>query len=229
MGRMSDSWLNTRMKLISVNVSEPRTVVFDGRTVVSSIWKEPADGPVAVGAQGLAGNRLANRNFHGGDCKAAYAYSADLYSWWSVELDRDDLAPGMFGENLTVSGLDEERLHIGDHLLVGDVAFQITGPRIPCSNLAAKFEDHRMPERFGEAGRPGVYLKVLREGQIAAGQEVTHRDFGSGPDIATLFRAVTHPRAKEAEAVLRQALQTPGIDPDLVKIIGRRLLKEEPV
>lgn len=211
------------MKLLSISVAEPREIVFDGKTVRSSIWKEPVAGPVAVGAEGLAGNRQANRDVHGGEWKAAYAYSADHYAWWCRELGREDLAPGAFGENLTISGLDETRLRIGDRLTVGEVLFRVTGPRIPCTNLAARFQDHEMPKRFAEAGRCGAYLRVEREGVIEAGQNVVHEGIGAGVDLAALFRAMTQPRAAGAAAIMSAAMDLPGIDPELVRSIRKRL------
>lgn len=223
-----ESWLNTQMKLLSVNVGEPREIAFGGKTIRSSICKEPVAGPVAVSSQGLAGNRQVNLVFHGGEWKAAYAYSDDHYSWWRQQLARDDLAPGMFGENLTIAGLDEAQVRIGDRLNVGDVAFRVTGPRIPCSNLAARFQDRDLPKRFTEAGRPGVYLRVEREGVLEAGQRVSLDRIGSGADLATLYRAITHPRDSGSADLLHAAMEWPGIDPELVRSIRKRLGPQPP-
>ena len=146
-----ETCFNRKMKIISLNVGQPRKVKYQGKTVCSSIWKEPVAGPVEVGETNLAGDRQATAVVHGGIHKAVYAFSYDQYAWWQKELGCDRLACGMFGENLTVAGLDESHTRIGDQWQVGSVRLVVTGPRIPCSNLAMKFADDSVPRRFTEA------------------------------------------------------------------------------
>lgn len=211
------------MKILSVNVALPREVVYEGKTVRSSIWKEPVHGPVQLGETNLAGDRQATDLVHGGIYKAVYAFSHDHYSWWKAELQRSDLAPGMFGENLTIAGLDESQVRIGDQWQAGNVQLMVTGPRIPCSNLAMKFDDKTVPRRYSEAAWPGVYLRVLKTGTISAGDSVKQIARGTGPDIHEVFKAYTHPRDPGAGEILRETIANPSIDPEFAAGISKRL------
>ncbi|HMB58801.1 MAG TPA: MOSC domain-containing protein [Xanthomonadales bacterium] len=211
------------MKIISVNVAKPRVVEYQGRKVRSSIWKEPVSGRLAVSETNIDGDRQATAVIHGGIHKAVYAYSHDHYAWWASELQRQDLTPGMFGENLTISGLDESVSRIGDQWKFGDIRLVITGPRIPCSNLAMKFNDKTLPRRFSESGRPGVYLRVLETGSLAAGDSVEQIESSDGVTVAALYGAYTRPIDPAAQAVLAEALNSPFLDPDMAEGIRKRL------
>jgi len=211
------------MKLISVNVAQPRELEFEGKKIVSSIWKEPVDGPVEVGEINLAGDRQATAVVHGGIHKAVYAFSFDQYAWWQNELQRNDLSFGMFGENLTVAGLNEALTRIGDQWQIGNARFAVTGPRIPCSNLAMKFADPSVPLRFTDAAWPGVYLRVLQTGSIKAGDAVEHLSGGGGVAVRELFQAYTRPREAGSIRTLKNALHSPFLDPDIVSGINKRL------
>jgi len=211
------------MKLLSVNVAQPRQVEYNGKLVRSSIWKEPVSGAVEMGEINLAGDRQATAVIHGGIHKAAYAFSHDHYAWWAKQLKRDDLTFGMFGENLTIRGLDESKARVGDEWQIGTCRFLITGPRIPCSNLAMKFKDATVPKRFTDSGWSGVYLRVLETGTIAAGDRVRVLKKGKGGNIEELFRAYTHPRDSASRPVLEKALQNPALDPEMVGNIEKRL------
>lgn len=218
-----ETCFNRRMKLISVNVALPREVEYQGKKVLSSIWKEPVSGPVEVAETNLAGDRQATALMHGGRYKAVYAFSHDHYAWWQQQLRRDDLGCGMFGENLTISGLDEAHIRIGDQWQVGSARFAVTGPRIPCTNLAMKFADQSVPRRFTQAGWPGVYLRVLQTGSVTAGDSVEQLPGGDGVTVRELFLAYSRPRDDRAGDILRSALGSPFLDPDMVAGIHKRL------
>jgi len=211
------------MRLSTVCVATPQTYDYDGRKVSSSIFKQPVTGPIAVGELGLAGNRQANLNVHGGTHKAVYAYSADRYAGWSEKLTRDDLEHGMFGENLTIAGLDEAQVLLGDQWDIGDARFEVTGPRIPCANLAMRFDNKTMPRQFTESGCPGVYLRVLRAGAVQAGDVVTTVTHGSGPAIKDLFQAYSRPSGTEALNTLQAALNCDAIDPEFADGVAKRV------
>lgn len=215
------------MKIISVNVAQPREVTYLGKKVRSSIWKEPAEGRIEVSETNLAGDRQATALVHGGIHKAVYAFSHDQYAWWKTELQRDDLLPGMFGENLTISGLDESRSRIGDQWQVGNTRFAITGPRIPCSNLAMKFADKSLPRRFSEAAWPGVYLRVLHTGTVAAGDEVSEQANADGVTVRELFQAYTRPQDSGSQDILKRALVSAFLDPELVDRINQRIRRQQ--
>lgn len=211
------------MKVISVNVAQPREAEYQGRTVRSSIWKEPVSGRVGVSQTHLEGDRQATAVIHGGIHKAVYAYSQDHYAWWANELQRADLTPGMFGENLTIEGLDESRSRVGDQWQLGDTRLAITGPRIPCSNLAMKFDDRSLPRRFSASGRSGVYLRVLETGSVSAGDVIEEVDQSTGVTIEALFHAYTRPGDPGARKTLEEALDSPLLDPDMAEGIRKRL------
>jgi len=190
----------------------------------SSIFKEPVNGPVALGKTSLEGDGQANLNVHGGIHKAIYAYSHGHYAWWSKTLGRNDLSFGQFGENLTISGLDEGEITIGDRLLVGTALTAVTGPRIPCAMLGIKFNDKTMPRRFTEAARPGFYLRVIETGMLEAGNTVEIVQTGEGGlSVRDMYNAYTKPRTREACDILEHALTLPGLDPDFIPRINKRL------
>jgi MOSC domain-containing protein YiiM len=162
--------------VIAVNVGRPAPLVVGGRVVSSGIVKRPATGAVAVGSTGLAGDEQANRVDHGGPYKAVYAYAREDTEWWSAQVGRP-LQPGTFGENLTLAGVDVSGARIGERWRIGTVELEVSGPRVPCSKLAARMRDPRFAKRFVLAGRPGAYLAVPTPGTLQAGDpvEIVHR------------------------------------------------------
>ena len=161
------------MRLVTVSVGRPREVPDERRgTVRTGIWKQPVDGPVRVGRLNLAGDGQADLEAHGGEHKAVYAYPLEHYAVWRRELGRDDLEPGGFGENLTVEGLLEADVHIGDQFRIGTAVLEVSQPRTPCFKLALRIGDPTLVRRFTESGRSGFYLRVITEGELAAGQPV---------------------------------------------------------
>lgn len=158
-------------RVVSVNLADVRTLRRRGKAVETGIWKLPADGRIAAGAEGLAGDRQADRRVHGGPDLAVYAYAAEDYAWWEEQLGRP-LGPGTFGENLTLEGVEVTQALVGERWAAGTALLEVSSPRIPCWKLAAKMDDPRFVRRFAKAGRPGGYLRVLQPGTIAAGDEV---------------------------------------------------------
>jgi len=160
------------MKLLSIQVGRPRDLVWRGQEVRTSIFKTPVTGPVRVGALNLDGDEQSDLTVHGGRRKAVYVYPSEHYEFWRTELDDPDLEWGAFGENLTTEGLLEDRVAIGDRLLIGSAEFVVTQPRRPCYKLGVKFDRLDIVRRFHRSGRSGLYLAVLREGTIEAGDAI---------------------------------------------------------
>jgi MOSC domain-containing protein YiiM len=216
------------MKILSVNIAQPEDHEFEGQTVRTSIFKKPVTGSVAVGETHLEGDGQANLQVHGGIHKAVYVYSHDHYSWWAEKLQRDDLEFGQFGENLTVSGLDDEKICIGDQLKIGNTLMAVTGPRIPCTKLGIKFGDKTLPRKFTEAARPGFYLRVITCGNLSVGDSIEPGKPGRGNlTVADLFRAISNPRSEQAISRLRLALTLPDLDPAFIPNINKRLVALE--
>jgi len=158
-------------RVLSVNVGRPAEMVWHGRTVRSAIWKAPVTGPVLVRGVNLVGDAQADRKAHGGLDKAVYGYAAEDLEWWSSELGIE-LGPGGMGENLTTSDLDLSDAVVGERWEIGGVVLQVTQPRIPCYKLGIRMRDDGFPERFAEARRHGVYLRILTEGALQAGDKI---------------------------------------------------------
>jgi len=157
-----------RMKIISINVSLPRLVSIQGTQVETGIFKTPVSGPVAVNELNLEGDGQADLSVHGGPDKAVCVYPWEHILYWQETLQRDDLGPGSFGENLTIEGLSESDVAIGDEFASGSARFLVTQPRLPCFKLALALGLPSFPKTFLESGRTGFYLRVLEEGTIEA-------------------------------------------------------------
>jgi MOSC domain-containing protein YiiM len=160
------------LTLISVNVGLPREVKWRGKTVTTSIWKSPVQGPVHVSRLNLAGDQQSDLSVHGGVEKAIYAYPREHYSYWRSRLTGADLAWGAFGENFTIEGLLEDQVQVGAIVRAGSAEFVVTQPRLPCFKLGIRFDRLDMVKLFLQSRRTGFYLKVLREGEVTAGDAI---------------------------------------------------------
>jgi MOSC domain-containing protein YiiM len=159
------------MKIETVAVGQPRVVPWLGRDVRTSIFKSPVEGRVRAVRHNLEGDRQSDRSVHGGEYKAVYAYSAEHYDWWKVALGRE-LEPANFGENLTIRDFDEADVSIGDVFRIGTTELEAAAPRLPCYKLGLRFGDPGMVKTFAEAGRWGIYFRVVNGGVMAAGDAV---------------------------------------------------------
>lgn len=159
------------MELLAISLGGLKPVDYRGRKVLTGIYKEPVTGPVQVEATGLVGDQQADRANHGGKDKAIYVYSLDNYRWWEAELGHT-LSFGQFGENFTVSGMTDDAVHIGDVFAIGNLEVQVTQPRVPCYKLGIKMGDPGFVARFHASGRVGFYLRVLKPGEVQAGDRI---------------------------------------------------------
>jgi len=160
------------MKLISVNVGQPRRVPWRGQTVATAIFKQPAEGTVQLRRLNLDGDQQADLKVHGGPDKAVYVYPSEHYEYWRRELPGTDLPWGAFGENFTTEGLLEESTYIGDRFRVGSAVVVVTQPRMPCYKLGIKFGRNDIIKRFLASRRTGFYFSVVEEGGVRAGDAV---------------------------------------------------------
>ena len=159
------------MRIESVNVARTETIEHGRKSMATGICKRPVTDRVAVTTEGIAGDAIIATKHHGGPDQAIYAYSADDYDWWAETTGRV-YPPGIFGENLTIRDLPSD-LQIGDRLLIGEVVLEATAPRIPCDTLSVRMQDKGFGMAFRRAERPGIYFRVLNEGEIRAGDSVT--------------------------------------------------------
>jgi len=192
------------MKLLSVSVSPPREVVHQGRTVTTGIFKAPVTGRVMVRRLNVDGDGQADLRVHGGPDMAVYAYPVEHYAYWEEALGQGPYPHGQFGENLTVQGLLEDTVRVGDIFRVGEALLQVSQPRIPCYKLALRMgQGLDFPQRFQASGRLGFYSRVIKEGEIGTGDaiELIERDDAS-VTIAEFIHAYLH-ETREPERLKR--------------------------
>jgi MOSC domain-containing protein YiiM len=164
--------------IISIQVGQPTTYEYEGakdgksRKWTTAFFKSPVMGVVRVGSMGLSGDQQADRENHGGLDKAVLAYSADHYSYWRTHLNLPDMPYGGFGENLTIEGLDETGVCIGDQWRTGQVLFEVSQPRQPCWKMGRRWRLPDLPKQVIQNGKSGWYLRVLAEGEVSAPSEV---------------------------------------------------------
>ena len=154
------------MKVLSVNLGTPKQYDWMGQPVTTSIFKSPVEGEVQVKTLDLDGDVQSDLSVHGGVHKAVYVYPHEHYAYW-IEHGIKPLTMGNFGENLTVEGLLEDDIQIGDELEIGSARFAVTQPRLPCYKLQVRFNRPEMTKIFWNSRRFGFYLKVTREGALA--------------------------------------------------------------
>ena len=160
------------MKILSINVSEPQKVVFNGKELITSIYKKPVSNKVAVSSQGIEGDRQADLTVHGGYDKAVYAYSYCHYRTWSEKLNSNFTEYGLVGENLTIDDFNEEDINIGDQFKINECLLQVSQPRIPCYKIGIKLNSRDFPRMFSQSGLLGSYLRVIHDGEITPGDEI---------------------------------------------------------
>ncbi len=215
------------MQIVSVNVGLPREIEWRGEVVRTSIWKAPVPGRVRVVGHNLEGDGQSDLTVHGGADKAVYVYPSEHYPYWQERLRGIHLPWGVFGENLSVTGLREAEVHVGDVLRVGTAEFQVTQPRLPCYKLGLRFGLPQMEMAFLQSRRTGFYLSVLQEGEVGAGDEIT---FGpcaeAGPTILELVDLYCTPNPEAAR--LRHALESPGLSAAWQKTFRRKLRHLDP-
>ncbi len=212
------------MNLLSINTSLPINIENQGKTITTGIFKKPVDGPVFVTKNNLTDDLQADLKNHGGEHKAVYAFSSDHYPYWSDVLQNSELKPGIFGENLTISGFDESILHIGDQLSIGTCILEITQPRVPCFKLGIAVKNKNIPRLFIENFATGAYLRVLQEGIIETGNTVKLiKESEFKVTIKTLFRAYFDKNYQAPRTVLERALLIPELSSEWRKKLSVKL------
>ena len=212
------------MKILSINVSEPQKVTFNGKELITSIYKKPVSNKVTVSSQGIEGDRQADLTVHGGYDKAVYAYSYTHYQTWSEKLNSDFKDYGLVGENLTIDDFDEDKINIGDQFKINECLLQVSQPRIPCYKIGIKLNSREFPKMFSQSGLLGSYLRVIHDGEISTGDEIhkvhSEENSMSLKDIAHLLFV----DVKNIE-LMKQALDIKPLTEEIKEKFRERLMK----
>src|SRR5690242_9528214 len=192
--------------VLSVNVGMPRDVAWEGKTVHTGVWKYPVSGPAMVRRLNIDGDGQGDTAGHGGEQRAVLVYQIQSYRYWERQLGRDDFEYGQFGENLTVDGMPDDEVCIGDRYRIGEAEFEVTQPRVTCYRVGMRLGVPELPALLVSHHRPGFYLRVIAEGRVQAGDPVVRTR--TGPGSLTVA---------EADALL----YLPGRDPDRLRVATR--------
>ena len=160
------------MKIIATNIAKPTTIVWNGKTQTTGIYKYPTKEGIYLNKEEVKGDEVSDRKHHGGIFKACYLFSEDHYAYWQNLYPNLDFNYGIFGENLTVKGLDETKISVGDIYKIGTALVQVTQPREPCFKLGIRFGTQAILKQFIKHARPGTYVRVLEEGLIKPGDKM---------------------------------------------------------
>jgi len=198
--------------LLSVNVGLPRNVPWQGKTVYTGVWKHPAQGPRMVRRLNIDGDGQGDLHGHGGEQRAVLVYQIQSYQHWQQYLGRDDFGYGQFGENLTVDGLADDEVCIGDRYRIGEAEFEVTQPRVTCYRVGLRLGEPQMAALLVSHHRPGFYMRVISEGHVEAGDDIVRTTRGPGElSVADIDALLYLPRPDIAK--LRLALRIPALSP----------------
>ena len=159
-------------RLLSVNVGRPREIAWRGKTVYTSVWKQPVVGRRLVRRLNVDGDAQGDLAGHGGEHRAVFVYQMVSYRYWQRELKRDDFTLGQFGENFTVEGLADSEVSIGDRFRIGTALCAVTQPRVTCYRVGKRMDEPSMASLLVHHHRPGFYFRVLEEGEVGTGDEI---------------------------------------------------------
>lgn len=195
--------------LLAVNVGLPQDMAWQGKTVHTAVWKRPVHGRVMVRRLNIDGDGQGDLAGHGGEHRAVMVYQADSYRYWEAFFKRPTLDYGSFGENLTVDGLPDDEVCIGDRYRIGDALLEVTQPRVTCYRVALRMGEPRMANLLVSHRRPGFYFRVIEEGLIGAGDTITKEQEGSGMTVAEIDALLYLPGKTPAK--LKRAVQIPAL------------------
>ena len=189
------------MKVISTNIGNPTTIHWNGKEEQTGIFKYPVDEPLSLGKTDVLKDTVIDRKHHAGEHKACYLFSSDHYPYWKNLYPELDWDWGMFGENLTIEGLDESQTRIGDIFKVGNAKVQVSQPREPCYKLGVRFKTQEILKRFINHGRPGIYVRILEEGTVAKGDTFELIQKSENPLTIKQFYELLYTKEKNLEIV----------------------------
>jgi MOSC domain-containing protein YiiM len=207
------------MKIISTNIGEQRAIDWNGKIVNTGIFKFPVNQPIYLGTDDVENDHVIDRRYHGGVDKACYLYSADHYTYWKTFYPELEMPWGIFGENLTVEGLHEAEINIGDVFEIGESVVQATQPRQPCFKLEFRFPNTEIVEQFVASGFSGVYVRVLKNGFVKTGDTIQLVERKDSISIQRVYELIY------SENFDRTAVEKAVNDPFIAQSCRKDLLK----
>ena len=156
----------------SVNIGEKKSINYKGKIVETGIFKSPVSEPIFLGKEDVVNDAVIDRRYHGGTEKAVYAYSENHYAFWKELYPDLDWHFGMFGENLTISNLEETEIYVGSQYKLGETIIEVTKPREPCMKLGLVFGTQQILKQFWNSTKSGIYFKVIETGNVSAGDKL---------------------------------------------------------
>ena len=178
------------MKVVSVNIGGKRVLDYKGKTIETGIFKFPVDNSIVLGLEDVENDVVVDRRYHGGIDQAVYAYSENHYKFWKELYPNLDWHFGMFGENLTISNLDETEIHVGDTYKLGEVIIEATKPRQPCMTLGIVFDTQKVLKQFWNSTKSGIYFKVLEPGKVTVNDKmILLKKSENSPTIAQVYES----------------------------------------
>ncbi|WP_318345848.1 MOSC domain-containing protein [Flagellimonas baculiformis] len=200
------------MKIISTNIGRPTKITWNGKETTTGIYKFPVQEPLFLDVEEVQGDTVADRKVHGGAYKACYLFASDHYPYWQEKYPDLDWDWGMFGENLTVEGLDESQIRIGNIYRLGSALVQISQPREPCYKLGIRFGDQNILKAFIEHGWPGTYLRILETGTVAVGDTMELVEESKNPLTTQQFYQLLFAKEKD-KTLLQWAIDNEALPP----------------
>lgn len=207
------------MRVISTNLAAPTTIIWKGKTEQTGIYKTPTE-HIFLGATDVDNDLVVDRKYHGGIHKACYLYSADHYEYWKSLYPNLDWHYGMFGENITVEGLNEHQLFMGSTYEIGTAIIKISEPRLPCYKLGIRFGTQKVVKQFMNTSFCGAYVSVIQKGKVQPSDSMKLMERGSALSMADIY-SLYKPDERSTE-LLEKALNDPFIHQELKESISRK-------
>lgn len=198
------------MQIISTNLGKPTEISWNGKLITTGIYKSPVDTPLLLETESVSGDTIGDPKVHGGIYKACYLFSAEQYPYWKEKYPHLDWNWGMFGENLTVKGLDESQIKVGNIYRLGTALVQITQPREPCFKLGLKFGTQEILKQFIEHGWPGTYVRILEVGKVSSGDTMDLVEESGNPLTTQQFFSLLYNKEKD-QSILKLAISNDSL------------------
>ena len=213
------------MKVIATNIGKPTTITWNGKEVQTGIFKYPTQEALFLGKTNVQKDTVIDRKHHGGENKACYLFSADHYPFWKSKYPHLEWNWGMFGENLTIEGLNESEIRIGDVYRIGSSVVQVSQPREPCYKLGVRFGNQDIIKQYINYSHPGTYVRILEEGSVNKGDSLELTEQSKNPLTVQQFYKLLYAKDKDL-ALLNQAIDNVSL-PDYKRERLRKYLNNK--